>query len=211
MPGELLYSYPLLREGPIGEELGRKVVFVEVQWKKQIEYLEKNRTDIIMSGMTITPARSIRIGFTSPYMQSGMSALFRRDSYEPGGLLASTLLNQNKRIGFVKGTTGELFAYERFARAEKQGYSNAQAAVNALKNGKISMFIHDAPMVWWHSAINERDLVAFNDVLNVEPLAWGVRKESVQLRDQVNAAVAKWEKDGTSREVIVKWIPMLGR
>lgn len=195
----------------LGKELGRKVVFVEVPWEKQIEYLEGNRTDIIMSGMTITGARSIRIDFSTPYMQSGMTGLFRRDAYDPSGLLASTIINQNKRIGCVKGTTGEIFVFQRFPRSEKKTYSTALAAASALKAGKIDMLIHDAPMVWWLSAMNESDLVAFPDVLNVEPLAWGLRKSDTELLDAINALVAKWEKDGASQKIIQKWIPAMGR
>jgi len=195
----------------IGSEVGRKVVFVEVPWNKQITYLEENKTDIIMSGMTITGARRIRINFSSPYMQSGISGLFRRDSYDPSGLLASTIINQNKSVGFVKGTTGEMFVMQRFPRSKKKSYSKSAAAVSALKSGKIDMFLHDAPMVWWLSAMNESDLVAFPDVLNFEPLAWGVRKNDIVLLDQLNALVAKWEKDGTRLKIIKKWIPILSQ
>jgi polar amino acid transport system substrate-binding protein len=195
----------------LGNALGRKVVFIKVPWDKQIDFLEQNKTDIIMSGMTITGARSIRINFASPYMQSGLSGLFRRDAYEPSGLLPSTIMNQSKRIGVVKETSGEFLVFQRFPRAEKKSYSNAAAAVEALKNGKIDMFIHDAPIVWWLSAMNESALIAFPDVLNVEPLAWGVRKSDMKLLDQINALVAQWEKDGTSKQIIQNWIPAFGK
>ena len=69
------------------------------------------------------------------------------------------------------------------------------------------MFIHDAPLIWWQSAMNERELIAFPDVLNVEPLAWGVRKSDLALLDQINPLVAKWRKDGTSQRIIQNWIP----
>lgn len=195
----------------LGKELGREVVFVEVPWKQQIESIEKNQTDIIMSGMTVTGARSIRIGFSTPYMQSGVSGLFRRSAYDPSGLLASSIANQNKRIGYVKGTTGEIFAFQRFPRGEMKAYSTTSAAVSALKSGKLDMFIHDAPMIWWLYAQNESDLVAFADVLNVEALAWGVRKGNTKLLDPINAALAKWEQDGTSKAIIRKWIPIAGK
>ncbi len=160
-----------------------------------------------MSGMTITGARSMRINFTTPYMQSGMTGLYRRDSYDPSGMLASTIINQNKRIGCVKDTTGEYFIFQRFSRADKKTYSNANNAVSALKNGKIDMFIHDAPMIWWLSAINESDLVSFPDILNIEPLAWGISKNNMELLDEVNALVAKWSKDGTSQRILGNWLP----
>jgi len=191
----------------LGTALNRKVVFVEVPWEKQLDYLEQNKTDIIMSGMTVTGARSIRIDFSTPYMQSGLTGIFRRDSYDASGLLGSTIKNQNKPIGYVKGTTGELFVFQRFSNSEKKGYTKAAAAISALKSGKIDMFVHDAPMVWWLYAHNESDLVAFRDVLNFEPMAWGVRKGNSELLDQINALVTQWDKDGTSQKIIERWIP----
>ncbi len=190
----------------IGEALGKEICFVEVPWNKQIDYLEQNKTDIIMSNMTVTGARNIRINFATPYMQSGLSGLFRRDAFDPAGLLASTIINQNKRIGYVKGTTGEIFVMQRFPRGEKKSFSSRAAAVKALRSGKLDMFISGAPSVWWLSAMNESDLVAFPDVLNAEPLAWGVRKSDAALLDQLNTLVAQWAQDGTSKKIIQNWI-----
>lgn len=195
----------------LGQTLNRKVVIVEVPWGKQIDYLEANRTDIIMSGMSITPARSVRINFTNPYLHSGLSAAFKRDQCDLSGLLANILRFQDKRVGYVKNTTGEFFCMQRFAKARKNEYSSAQAGIKALKAGRIDMFVHDAPIIWWLSANNEAEVVAFPELLNVEPLAWGVGKHNAALLDEVNALVAQWEKDGTSEKIIKNWIPSFRR
>lgn len=191
----------------LGEALNRKTVFVEVPWDRQIDWLEQNRTDIIMSNMTITGPRSVRISFTTPYMQSGLSGLFRRNNYDPTGLVASTIRLQNQRIGFVTNTTGEFFSRQRFMRAALTGYPNAEAAVTALKNNRIDMFVHDAPIIWWLSSMNESDLVAFPEILNIEPLAWGINRSNTVLLNEVNAVLAQWRRDGTTTKVIQKWIP----
>ena len=195
----------------IGEALGKQIRFVEVPWDKQIDSLEQNKTDIIMSGMTITRGRSIRINFATPYMQSGLTGLFRRDAYDPSGLLASTIINQNKRIGYVKGTTSEIFVMQRFPKAEKKSFSSSSAAVKSLKTGKIEMFVYDAPIIWWIFAKNENALVAFPDVLEIEPLAWGVRKNNIVLLEQLNALATQWIQDGTTKKIVENWVPFLGR
>lgn len=191
----------------LGQSLNRKVVFVEMAWDKQIDALEANRIDIIMSGMSITPARSVRINFSNPYIHSGLSAAFRRANVDTASLLANVLRNQEKRVGYVNNTTGEFFCMKRFAKARKTGFSSAQAGINALKSGKIDMFVHDAPIIWWLSANNEAEVVSFPELLNVEPLAWGVGKHNSALLDQINTLVAQWEKDGTSEKIIRNWIP----
>jgi len=195
----------------LGEGLGRRVVFVEVPWEKQIDFLELNKTDIIMSGMTITPARSIRVNFTEPYLRSGLTGLFRRDAYNPAGLVASAALNQMKGIGYVEDTSGELFVMGGFSTFEKKGYSSIESAVKALKKGKINMLIHDAPMLWQIFAENESELVAFPEMLNLEPLAWAVRKGDLKLLDAINELLVKLEEDGTRQRIVRNWIAALSR
>lgn len=195
----------------VGEALGRKIVFVEVPWDKQIDYLNQGRTDVIMSGMTITEARSILVDFTTPYMQSGLTPIFRRDSYDPSGMLASIVRNQNKPVGYVKDTTSEQFVFQHFMNAKKIGYAKASSGIDALKRGRLGLFINDAPMIWWQFANNESELVAFPDVLNIEPLAWAVRKGDSKLLNQLNALIAKWDKDGTSQKIVQHWIPFFRR
>lgn len=190
----------------MGKALNREVVFVEVPWEKQIDFLEQNKTDIIMSNMTITGARSFRVNFCTPYLQSGHSALFRRDSYDPSGLIGSTIKNQSGKVGFVQNTTGEFFCRQRFTRATLIAYDNADAAVKALSDKKIDMFVHDAPVVWWLSARHESSLIAFREVLNREPLAWAIAKHNMELMDEVNAQLKIWDEDGTSHRIIQNWI-----
>jgi polar amino acid transport system substrate-binding protein len=191
----------------LGAALKRETVFVEMKWDRLIDALEQNKIDIIMSNMTVTAPRSMRINFTTPYMQSGLSGLFRRDQYDASGLVASTIFNQNKRIGFVESTTGEYFCRRRFTRAKLIGYSTKDAAVTALRNNRIDMFVHDAPVIWWLAALNESTLVAFPEILNTEPLAWGIGRHNSALLNKVNEVLAQWRKDGTVKSVMQKWIP----
>lgn len=192
----------------LGRELNRTVVFVETPWDKLIDHLEQNKIDIIMSNMTITSARRMRVNFTTPYLQSGLTAMFRRDNYDPqGGLIGSTIRNQTKRIGYVDNTTGEFFCLKRFDRGKLFGYESPKAGVQALIDNKIDMFVHDAPIIWWSAARHESSVVAFQQALQVEPLAWAIGRHNSLLLEDVNAILARWEKDGTTRKVIQKWIP----
>ena len=193
----------------LGKALNREIVYVETPWPELIDALEQNKIDIIMSNMTVTTPRSIRINFATPYLQSGLSALFVRGKHDPSGLIGSTILNQTRNIGYVKDTTAEFYCLQRFTRGILQGYKDTDAAIQAMLNGKIDMFVHDAPMIWWRSSMHERELVAFPEVLNVEPVAWGIGRHNSELLDEVNTLLAQWEKDGTSRTIVNNWLPNL--
>jgi polar amino acid transport system substrate-binding protein len=47
-----------------GDYLGKSVAFIELPWQEQIPALLANNTDIIMSGMSITSMRQVRIAFS---------------------------------------------------------------------------------------------------------------------------------------------------
>src|SRR5206468_10768739 len=57
--------------------LGQRLEFVPLPWEDQIPALLDRRTDIIMSGMTITRARELTVAFSQPYLRSGLIALVR--------------------------------------------------------------------------------------------------------------------------------------
>lgn len=61
----------------LAAELGKSPKFISLKWEDQIPALLDGRTDIIMSGMTITELRSMRINFSQPYLKIGQMALIR--------------------------------------------------------------------------------------------------------------------------------------
>src|SRR5499433_2904553 len=67
-------------------ELGRPVALVELAWDALIPALESGMIDIIMSGMSITEARTQRVWFVSNYLRVGQMAMFRKAD----GLLLSS-------------------------------------------------------------------------------------------------------------------------
>ena len=61
----------------LARALGRRVRFVELDWKALIPALERGDVDVVMSGLSITPERAERVLFATPYMRAGQLALIR--------------------------------------------------------------------------------------------------------------------------------------
>ncbi|MGA0333911.1 MAG: substrate-binding periplasmic protein [Kiritimatiellia bacterium] len=191
----------------ISAELGREPVFVKIPWSKQLDYLEDNRIDVVMSGMTVTPIREFRVNFTKPYMVSGQTALFRRNDFAANGLVPSVIRHQNSTIGVVKDTTGEIYATNTYTRGKILTFESKEALVAALKSKKVNMAIHDAPVIWWIAANNEAELAAFPELLNNESLAWAVSKNNPALLEQINAVMEEMKNDDSGRKILQNWFP----
>jgi polar amino acid transport system substrate-binding protein len=95
----------------LAKDLGRSLQFVEYEWEDLIPALMANKIDIIMSGMSVTRLREVRITFAIPYFKSGLMALIRREDAArySTGLFA---LTTSSAIGAIKDTTSDMFIYD---------------------------------------------------------------------------------------------------
>jgi ABC-type amino acid transport substrate-binding protein len=188
----------------LGERLGRKVEFVEVAWKDQIEKLNEGKTDIIMSSMSVTMARRYMVNFSKPYAMVGQMALVRRENAHD-----YTLGFPNKpegTVGVMRATTGEFLVQRDFPKAKFKSFDTGNAAAEALIKKKISLFVSDSTLVWYLAGLHAADgLTAVPRPLSEEPLAWAMRKQDEALLAEVNAFVDESAKDGTFRKALRRW------
>jgi polar amino acid transport system substrate-binding protein len=190
--------------------LGKSVQFVELEWQDQIPALFEDRIDIIMSGMSITELRQIRIAFNKPYMRTGQTSLIRNTDKQRFGSGYYALLTQHIRVGVVKGTTGNFFVQKNFYNAKIVTFSSARNAVRGLLHANIDVVIHDAPIILMLAAINEaKGLMPITSLLPEEYLAWGIRKNDVTLLDAANSCIDALNQRGELYEIVTRWVPFL--
>lgn len=67
--------------------------------------------------------------------------------------------------------------------------------------------IHDAPLIWRVASENEAELAAFPDLMNNEPMAWGISKKNLALLDQVNEILEQMKNDGSGEKILKNWFP----
>ena len=191
----------------LGQELGRPVLFVELGWDQQITALLEGRIDIIMSGMTVTEARKVRIAFTDPYLKSGLLTAIRAGDAAKYTSVKSIMADL-PAVGVIRGTTGEAYVRKNMSRSPRiVTLPKVSDAASELKSRRIDVFIYDAPAVVWLVSENDTDLRVVREVIDEEYLGWGVRRDDQELLAKVNAILANWKKDGTLRETVLKWLP----
>ncbi len=194
----------------LAEYTGKKVHFVKLDWKNQIDALENNEIDIIMSGMSITDARQYRIAFSAPYLRSGQILLVRLQEKARFSTGIYSLMNSSYVIGTIKDTTGDLFITKTINGVEVKNFTKSADAVKALINKEIDAFVYDAPMVCHYAAINENNkLTPILTLATEEYMAWGIRKEDTELLNQANAFLADLKNKQQLQRMIRTWIPYM--
>jgi polar amino acid transport system substrate-binding protein len=191
----------------LAKYIGKSLQFVELRWEDQIPALLENRIDIIMSGMTITTLREVRIAFSIPYFESGQMALIRRKDFArfSTGLFSFTT---SSAIGAIKDTTGQFYVETQFSNIKRKLYKHSSAAVKDLINKDIDILIHDGPMILYLASENEnKGLMPLFTPLTREFLAWGIRKDNVELLASANNFLRTMNNEGKLNKIIKYWIP----
>lgn len=189
----------------LGKALNRPVEFVELAWEQQIPALVEGKTDIIMSGMSVTEARRVRIQFSDPYLRAGLGALLRTGDYRKLAQ-AGNRIPRSHPVGVKKGTLAEVYVQQEFPSKFIVPIFKSEHAVTELNRRTIDSFIGDLPEVVWLASENEGELTAVSLASTESDLAWGLRRSDASLITSVNRILAGWRRDGTWDRIIHKWL-----
>lgn len=188
----------------LGERLGRPIVFVEVPWNDQVESLIANKTDIIMSSMSITMARRHVVTFSRPYFIVGQMALVRREDLNKYALGFPFSLPGTP--GVLRATTGDFLVQRDFPNNKRKVYATTTEAVSALQKKKIDLFVSDSTLVWHLAGRHATEgLAAVPIALSEEQLGWAMRKSDDTLQQSVNEFISKSIQDGSLLKVFRRW------
>lgn len=196
----------------LGQYLDIKIELVEVPWEKQLEFLDQGKTDIIMSSMTITRARSSLVDFTKPYLRSGQIMLVRMEDLRKFSTGIESLMNTNYRIGTVADTISDYFVTTAINDANEVVFKKSQDAVDALIANKIDAFVYDAPIICYYAARHQQDkVIPILTMATEEYIGWAIRKGQPELLASINEFLDSLESQGALQEEIKYWIPYLYR
>ena len=190
----------------LAKTMDRPLKFVEVPWGQQINALMADKFDVIMSGMTITRARRVRIAFSEPYLQQGQMALVRRTDLDRFGN-SLRVCNANANFAVQRKTTGDIFVQQVCRNASSVGNLDPADAAQAICCKMIDIYIHDAPIIIWLASENEADLTTVPIQAPTQSIAWGIKKTDVDLQDTLNKVLAQWKQDGTLDRIRQSWLP----
>jgi polar amino acid transport system substrate-binding protein len=186
----------------VAARLGLKTGFVKTQFKSMIPGLVAGRYDVVISAMTITPARSKVISFSTPYMTGDQSVCVPL-----GSSIKSVSDLAGKVVGVETDTTGQLKA-EEIQKAGGIGkikkFDNIELAFEALEVGAVDALINDYAVNAYMSDQRGHSKVV-QKIPTSENYGIGVKQGNAQMLDGVNKALASIKSDGTYNKIYKKW------
>jgi polar amino acid transport system substrate-binding protein len=190
----------------MAEAMGVKLVLVNTAWDGIIPALETNKFDIIISAMTVTQERNLKVNFADPYIIVGQTILV--NNKHKGKINSYKDLNSPKYIVTSKlGTTGEKAVKRYIPNCTYKSFETQVDAGMEVINGSADAFIYDLPFCEsFFAAHGKNSLYHIDKPFTYEPLAWALKKGDPDFLNWLNNFLRQIKNDGRYEMFYNKWI-----
>ncbi len=128
----------------LADDIGVKPKFNIYQWDQIIAALIKGEIDVIAGGMAITPARALKINFSRPYADSGISLV--TNTAKTQNISSLEELNQQDIVfTVVSGAASNELVDRLFNKATVMKFKTTEEAAKAVLDGVAHAFVASSP------------------------------------------------------------------
>lgn len=185
----------------LGKVLNKKIVIKNLDFPGLFPALSSNNVDLVISAISVTPARQEHFDFSDIYAKASMGVLYKDDNIKSLNDLSG------KKIGTQLGTTWEQATKEiaeKIPGTEIRALANNLVLVEELKSGAIDAFVLESAQI--EKFINNNpDLKSFSLPEYASEFAIVLPKGS-ELIDPINKALAELRTNGMLEEIAKRWI-----
>jgi len=188
----------------MAKDMGVKLKLVPTAWDGIIPALMTNKCDIIISGMTITQQRNLKVTFPEPYFLVGQTLLVNKK--HEGAKSIKDLDKEGIVVTTKLGTTGEIAAKKLFKKATIKTFDSESAAVQEVLNNRADVFIYDKPYNELFMADKGKGkLIYLDQDLTYEPLGFAINHGDPDFTNWLNNFLRQIKNDGTYEKFYNKW------
>ncbi len=189
----------------IASGMGVKLRFEKLPFSKLLETLENGKVDIILSEMTITAERNLKVAFVGPYFISGKSVLAKTEKIKSIKSI-SDLNNSETKVTALKGSTSQLFVETNMPNAKLITAVNYDEAVKKVIDGKVDALIAGYPIcVVSTFRYPEEKLSALLPPITYEPIGIAMPPNDPQLINWFENFINSLHGSGKLKELKKKW------
>jgi len=169
------YGLDIDLAGAIAAEMGVKLRVEIIPFDELIAALENGKIDMIISCMTITARRNLRVAYVGPYFISGQSILTTKDvAINING--PDDVNKPDFSIAVPRGTTTELIAGKLLPKAKIVVVKSNDEALGLLLKKKVKALMSDYPFVTVEALRYKDKGLLSNPPFSMEPLGIAVRE-----------------------------------
>jgi polar amino acid transport system substrate-binding protein len=192
----------------IALNMGVRLKFSKMPFAELLPALEAGKVDMIVSSMTMTLPRNLKVAFVGPYYISGKGILTKADKI--GALQKADGLNKTEfKVAALKDSTSQKFVEATASKATLVTTNSYDEAVEMLFKDQVDALIADYPYCAFTAfRYEDKGLIAGQSKLTFEPLGVAVSEDTLLINWLQNFMMAlegsgqlkvlnqRWFKDG---------------
>ena len=193
----------------MAKEMGVKLKLVPTAWDGIIAGLVTEKFDIIISGMTITQQRNLKVNFADPYIVVGQTVLM--DKALKDKIKTAKELDKTEYTIVTKlGTSAEIAVRKFYKKAKILTFDTEADAASEVLSGKAAAFVYDQPYnVLFMADKGKGRLIHLDTPLTYEPLGWAIRKGDPDFLNWLNNFLRQIKEDKVENfydDLYDKWL-----
>ncbi|MCJ8326851.1 MAG: transporter substrate-binding domain-containing protein [Campylobacterales bacterium] len=179
----------------MAKAMGVKLKIVSTSWDGIIAGLLTGKYDMIMSGMTITQERNLKINFSDPYVVVGQTMMVKK-SIAHKIKTVKDLDKAEYKIVTKLGTTGEIATRKFFKKAKIVTFEGEADAAIEVMNGRADAMVYDKTYnLLFMADKGAKTLVHYDTPLTYEPFGWAIRKGDPDFLNWLNTYLRQIKSD----------------
>ncbi len=184
----------------LAKSMGKKVEWVDIDFKGLIPGLLSKRFDMAASAIYITDERKKVLDFTDSYYAGGI-VIMTKDSNtttkNPSDL-------DGKKVSVHVGTKMVNYLQEHYPKVQRIEVEKKQEMFNLVEIGRADAAVTDKPAAYQYMRTRP-GMRMLKEQLTTEEYGFALRKDTPELTKEVNQALAKIRADGSYSNIVKKW------
>ena len=203
--GEVVgFDVDLARE--LAKDLGVKLTFRNMTFNEVFTDVKTGRSDLAISGITVTPERRRGFAFSAPDVHTVTALLVSRRK-APEVRSVKALDHPDRTVAAHSGTTGVVAAGKACPRARLQQYATENDAVLDVVQGRVDAFLYDLASLRKDHERNPDTTILLPEPITSEPYAVLARQDEPALAAWVSEALTRMRGDGRLQAIFARFKP----
>ena len=186
------------------KEMGLEVKFKSVEWDSIILSLKKGDIDVIWNGLTITPERKKKIGFSPAYLANRQIVVVKT-----GSEFTTLKALSAKKVGVQLGSSSEkaIANNKAFASSIKElrKFENNTLALMDLAAGRVDAVVVDEIVGRFYMSKKKGVYQVLTETLDSEEYGVGMRSTDLAFKAELSEAINKVKHGKAGETISNKW------
>ena len=203
--GEVIgYEVDLARA--MAAAMGVRAKLEVIPFAELLPALQSGKIDLILSNMTITPGRNLKVAFVGPYFTSGKAFMTKIKTIAMADEAADIDAKKTKLVA-LKGSTSQAFVEKYIPDATLVTAKDYDEAVEMVLQDKVQAMVADYPIcVVSVFRYPNQGLLSVLTTLTYEPIGVGVPAGDALLVNWVENFMGIAEQTGLLEALKEKWL-----